>query len=191
MTHSTTEEYDTDTGADNEYDEVEDTDADDLDVDVDPDADDDAEDEVEAPAEGEAKPKKEKQRSRGDLPEGLVTPVGLAKILTERGLGGKTDDGDNKVVPPQVVYSYINNAPADSQYPGQTVRDSIGAERRNVCEIEAGVAWWEAKNRRAAARKANAAEKAKKAAEKAAKAAEGAQPSEAAAEASGPVEEAE
>jgi len=106
----------------------------------------------------EAKPPKEK--ARGELPDNLVTPVGLAHVLTERGLGGKNEDGANKEVPPQVVYSYIKNAPAAHPYPGGTVQDSLGKDRDNVVDIEAGVAWWTAKNERAAARRANAAAKA-------------------------------
>jgi FKBP-type peptidyl-prolyl cis-trans isomerase len=162
----------------------------DVDVDIDPDS--DAEDEVVASEAAGEKPKatkKVKEKARGDLPDGFVTPVGLAKVLTERGLGGQNEDGSNKIVPPQVVYSYIKNAPADSRYPGQTVQDSLGKDRDNVVEIEAGCEWWKAKNERAAARKANAAAKAAQKAEAAKKKAE-ATPTATEAD-SGPVEEAE
>src|SRR5690242_5303887 len=88
-----------------EVEPVEDVQGEDLDVEILPE---DPEEETVAEGdeatEKEAKPKKEK--ARGDLPEGYVTPVGLAKELTRLGLG--KDGGD---VPPQMVYSYIKNAP--------------------------------------------------------------------------------
>jgi hypothetical protein len=147
-------------------------------VDVDYDGGDGEDDEVEfvptadASATATDKPAKEKappkEKARGELAEGLVTPVGLAHVLTERGLGGKDEDGANKVVPPQVVYSYIKNAPAAHPFPGGTVKDSLGKDRDNVVEVEAGVKWWADKNERAAARRANAAKKAQDLAAKAA-----------------------
>jgi hypothetical protein len=102
-----------------------------------------------------AKPK------RGDLPEGYVTPVGLAKLLTKEGLGGQDEEGNNKVVPPQVVYSYIKNAPKDHPFPLEDVEDSNG-QLRPALVAEAGLQWWREKNERVAARKANAADKASK-----------------------------
>jgi hypothetical protein len=137
----------------------------------------------------EAKPPKEK--ARGDLPEGFVTPVGLAHVLTERGLGGKEEDGSNKTVQPQVVYSYIKNAPAAYPFPGGTVKDSLGKDRDNVVEVEKGVAWWEAKNQRAAERRANASKKAQEAAAKAAAKAAGTSTPAETAEAAPVAEEAE
>ena len=125
------------------------------------------EDEVKAP-------KAKKEPKRGDLPEGYVTPVGLAKELTERGLHINRE-GEAVEVKPQMVYSYIKNAPKDDPFPLETVTDSIGAER-NAVVLEAGIAWWERKNERTAARKANAQAKAeakaKRAEEKAAREAE-------------------
>jgi hypothetical protein len=111
--------------------------------------------------------KKVKEPARGDLPDGYVTPVGLAKILTERKLH---TDRDNKVVEvkPQMVYSYIKNAPKDHPFPMETVKDSIGVDRFAV-KIDAAIKWWTEKNERVAERKANATAKEAKKAEKAAK----------------------
>jgi hypothetical protein len=140
-----------------------DTTSEDLDVDVPAETDDEVEEVAEAatadtPKKAAAKPK---EKSRGDLPEGYVTPVGLAKLLTEQGLGGQNEDGSNKEVKPQVVYSYIKNAPAAHPFPLETVTDSLGKERQALV-ADKGLDWWRAKNERAAARKANAAEKASK-----------------------------
>jgi predicted transcriptional regulator len=137
----------------------------------------------------EKAPKKKAEPKRGDLPEGYVTPIGLAKVLTERGLH-QNRAGETVEVRPQMVYSYIKNAPKDDAFPLETVTDSIGKERQAV-KTEDGVAWWERKNSRVEARKANAKEKADK---KAARAAEKAQAAEAEGEASeetAPTEEAE
>jgi ribosomal protein L12E/L44/L45/RPP1/RPP2 len=123
---------------------------------------------------------KSKEPARGQLPEGYVTPVGLAKVLTDRGLHTNRE-GEVVKVAPQMVYSYIKNAPKDDPFPLTTVTDSIGKERQAVL-VEDAVAWWERKNARTAARKQNAAAKAAaKAQREAAKAAEA--PAEAEAEA--------
>ena len=125
---------------------------------------------VDESSETEKAPKAKKEPTRGDLPEGFVTPVGFAKIATERELHTARDGGHE--VKPQMVYSYIKNAPKEDVFPIQEVEDSRGNTRQAVL-VEDGVAWWERKNERVAARKANAAEKAeKKAARAAAKAAE-------------------
>jgi len=168
------EDVDVDTGFDPEDDEVE----------VIPDA----------PTESDGEPKaaatkkEPKKPARGDLPEGYVTPVGLAKIITEKGLHGTEEDGSNRVCPPQVVYSYIKNAPKEHPFPLETVKDSVG-QPRQALKADAGVSWWEEKNKRVAERKQNAADKAAKAAARAA-----AKPSEAEAagtEDAAPAEEAE
>lgn len=118
--------------------------------------------------EGAEKPAKaKKEPSRGDLPEGYVTPVGLATVLSERKLHTNRD-GETVNVKPQMVYSYMKNAPKDDPFPLETITDSIGKERQAV-QIEAGVAWWIRKNERTAQRKQNAADKAAKKAERAAK----------------------
>lgn len=132
-------------------------------------------------AEKPAKVKKEPVR--GELPEGYVTNVGLAKILSERGLH-TNKSGEVVEVKPQMVYSYEKNAGESDPFPTEIVTDSLGKERRAV-QIEAGVAWWVRKNERAAERKANAGVKAaEKAAKAAAKAeADAAEPTEAVTEA--------
>jgi hypothetical protein len=165
-----------------------------FDEDVDFDGNDGEDDEVEFVADGTAtgtngaaKPAKApKEPARGALPDGYVTPVGLAHELNKRQLG-KTDEAGNYVeIPPQQVYSYIRNAPAAHPFPLEELNDSLGKPRK-VVRIDAGVQWWEAKNERAAARKNNAAAKAQAAAAKA-------QPSETptvSADDAGPMEEAE
>lgn len=128
-------------------------------------------DEQEIAAEGTEKPAKEpkakKEPARGELPEGYVTPVGLTKILNEKQLH-RNREGEVAELRPQMTYSYIKNAPKDNPFPMEKVTDSLGKEREAV-KVDAALAWWVAKNERAAARKANAADKASK---KAAKAAE-------------------
>jgi hypothetical protein len=118
-------------------------------------------DATEAPKE----PKAKAAPKRGELPEGYVTPVQLAKVITEKGL--HTDREGGHEVKPQMVYSYIKNSPKEDPFPISTVTDSIGVERQALLEDE-GVAWWERKNERVAARKANAEQKATAKAERAA-----------------------
>lgn len=126
-------------------------------------------DEVETVAEQteEKQPKAKKEPARGELPEGYVTPIGFAKILGERGLQRNRGGEVVTDVRPQMVYSYIKNAPKDDAFPLETITDSIGKERQ-VVNVEAGVEWWERKNERTATRKQNAADKATKKAERAA-----------------------
>jgi hypothetical protein len=135
-------------------------------------ADDGVEDTTGSEETTEKTPKAKKEPARGELPEGYVTPIGLAKEISARGLH-QNRDGVTEDVKPQMVYSYIKNAPKDHPFPLETVQDSLGHDRQAL-QLEAGVEWWVAKNERAAARKASAAEKAaakeQRAAEKAAKA---------------------
>jgi hypothetical protein len=165
-----------------------------TDLDVDVNTNDDETETISAPAtvEGETKEKTKKEPARGTLPDGYVTPVGLAKVLTEPKEDGTfyhtgQKDPNNHVVAPQMVYSYMKNAKKDDPFPLETVTDSLGHERQAL-RLEAGIAWWERKNARANERRQNAAEKAAKAAEKAAAApatteAEGSEPQEATVEA--------
>lgn len=145
------------------------TDSPDVDVDVNDEIEDTGvSDETETVAEKPAKePKQKKEPVRGDLPEGYVTPIGLAKALTERQLHTNRE-GQIVPVAPQMVYSYIKNAPKEHPFPMETVQDSLGHDRQ-VVKLDAGIEWWTAKNARAAARKAFAADKATKKAEAAAK----------------------
>lgn len=117
----------------------------------------------EASEEGKT-PKAKKEPKRGELPEGYVTPIGLAHELTKRGLH-QNRAGETVEVRPQMVYSYMKNAPKDDAFPSETVTDSIGAER-NAVKLDAGIAWWERKNERVSQRKANAAAKAEKKAQR-------------------------
>lgn len=128
-----------------------------LDVDVET-VDDETED-VAAPAAKE--PKAKKEPARGDLPEGHVTPVGLAKLITERG-EHTNRDGEVVELKPQMVYSYIKNAPKDDPFPFvEGLTDSLGKPRQAATVADA-LAWWDRKKTRAGERKANAAAKAEK-----------------------------
>jgi hypothetical protein len=113
---------------------------------------------------GEADPSKNsapKAPKRGELPEGFVTPTGLAKVLTERGLH-RTRDGKPGEVKPQMVYSYIKNASKEDPHPAvQEMQDKNGVTRK-VVNLDESIAWWERKAAKAEARKTAAAEKAAK-----------------------------
>jgi len=145
-------------------------------------------DEVEATADAPKAAKVKKEPARGDLPEGFVTPIGFAKILSEKGLQKDRAGEVVKDVRPQMVYSYIKNAPKDDAFPLEDVTDSIG-KTRSVVNIEKGLDWWTRKNDRTEARKTNAAAKEAKKAEKAA--AKAAEPADAAAETNSQAVEAE
>lgn len=119
-------------------------------------------DEADAPeattetAKAEGKPAKEKKApARPPVPEGFITPVAFAKILTERG---------DKEVPPQYVYSTIRSS-STGKNPLPTYSEG---GRDNLLKLDEALAWWDEKNKRVAERAANAATKAEKAKEKAA-----------------------
>jgi hypothetical protein len=142
----------------------------DFDVDVDaPEVTQNAEDTVDVPAETaeKAKAEKKKESTRPPVPEGKVSPVAFAKILSEHlrkphdTLGTRLEEG--KSVAPQVVYSYIKNNGADSKNPFPTEK---AEGRAAVVDAEAGLKWWDEKDLRVKASKDG---KAQKAAEKAAK----------------------
>jgi hypothetical protein len=134
---------------------------------------------TEAASNGESKPAKAaKEPARGDLPDGFVTPVGLAKKLSEPKDGNKenddasnwyhTDKNGSHEVKPQMVYSYKNNATKEDPFPIQTIKDSLSKDR-DVVKLDEGLAWWDRKNERVQGRKANAAAKVAAKAEKASK----------------------
>jgi len=133
---------------------------DDDNLDVDLPTDDDTD---EVPAEGDASAEKPAKATKSTTPrvkapEGFVKPVEFAKILGEH-LG--------KVVPPQVVYSYIkNNQGEGARHPFPTHEVAGYAW---YIKAEEGLAWWDEKNGRVAASKE---ERAAKAAKKVAAAAE-------------------
>jgi hypothetical protein len=130
-----------------------------------------------------AAPKEPKVPARGDLPDGYVTPVGFAKVLSQPIDGNAentvddnfrhTDKNGSHEVKPQMVYSYMRNASKTNPFPVETIKDSLGHDRQ-VLKVEAGLAWWDAKNSRVQERKANAAAKVEKAASKASQATNGA-----------------
>jgi hypothetical protein len=104
---------------------------------------------------GEAKAAKATSTPRTKAPEGFVKPVEFAKLLSAH---------VGKVVPPQVVYSYLKNNGPESKNPFPV--HAIDGYDWYV-KPEEGLAWWDAKNERVAAGKAQRAEKAAKAAAKA------------------------
>jgi len=134
---------------------------------------------------------KAKEKARGDLPEGYVTPVGLAHALTEHYKATNPSKLNSAgEFASQMVYSYVKNAPKDRPFPMETIKDSIGKDRQ-VVKLEAGLEWFKQKDAQVKERKDNAAAKAAAKAERAAaKPAEGAATEAAPADAT-PVEEAE
>jgi hypothetical protein len=183
--------------------------------------DDEAEDVAVPDGEG-AKPATEKVAkapARVAPPEGYITPVAFAKVLTEHlsgkkyqnknGFVGRAADGatvDLKVnpIPPQYIYSMINqgNKPNAknpvptyvSAHDGQVYKtgeqpEGVALARVNLMDATEALAWWDAKDERVAASRQAKAEKAAKAAEKAAAAPAVGQPANEAP--SAPVEEAE
>jgi len=144
---------------------VEEPEVEDFDVDT---ADEDLEDVEET---GDETPKVKAEKApvapkRGDLPDGWVTPVAFAKYMTENQLH-HDKEGNVAELRPQVVYSYIKNAPKDNPFPNselgklKTIEDSNGIAR-GAFKLADGLAWWEDRKQRAEARKANAAAKAEK-----------------------------
>jgi|SRR5688500_2806088 len=129
-----------------------------------------AEDTVaEAPVatEGEKPAKEKKESTRPPVPEGKVSPVAFAKILSEHKTAQareKDPEAAAVVVAPQVVYSYIKNNGPESKNPFPATK---AEGRAAVVDPEAALAWWDAKDARVAATKASAAEKAKAKADKA------------------------
>jgi hypothetical protein len=113
-------------------------------------------------AEGDKPAKAAKESTRPPVPEGKVSPVHFAKLLTAHLIKeGRLEEG--KSVAPQVVYSYIKNNGPESKNPFPFDKSE---GRAAVIEPSAGIAWWDAKDERVKASKAAAAEKATKKAEK-------------------------
>jgi hypothetical protein len=136
-----------DAGTENELDLEVNDDAN-LDVDI------PADDETDVPvSEGdETKAAKPAKATRPKAPEGFVKPVEFAKILSAH---------LDKVVPPQVVYSYVKNNQGDTaKNPFPVHTGSDGYEW--YIKPEEGLKWWDNKNARVTASKAAKAEKAAK-----------------------------
>lgn len=146
-----------------------------FDVDVDAPEAVEAEDTVEAPKAADEKPAKEPKNTRPAVPEGKVSPVAFAKILTEHlrqpheTLGTRLNE--NQAVAPQVVYSYIKNNAEGSKNPFPAQKSE---GRAAVVDPQAGLEWWDAKDLRVKAQKdGKAAKDAAKAAKASEKPAEG------------------
>jgi hypothetical protein len=138
------------------------------DADVDVDAPEAAEDSVEEGTAEAPKAEKKKKSTRAPVPEGFISPVAFAKVLTEHlkqdhpELGVRLEA--DKEIRPQVVYSYIKNNPSGGKYPFPT---HAAEGRAFVIKADEGLQWWDEKDLRVRASKAAKAEKeAKKAAAK-------------------------
>jgi hypothetical protein len=120
------------------------------------------------------KAKEKKESTRPPVPEGKVSPVAFAKILSEhktKQAREKDPEAAEVTIAPQVVYSYIKNNGEGSKNPFPATKSE---GRAAVVDADAAIAWWDAKDARVAESKKAAAEKAAKKAEKAtAKPAEG------------------
>jgi hypothetical protein len=136
----------------------------DVDLDVDTSAEEDGVVES-TEATAEKAPKAKKEPVRGELHEGYVTPVGLAKVITEKGLHTNRE-GAVTTLAPQMVYSYIKNAPKEDPFPFEEGYKDQSDKPRQAAKLEDALAWWDRKRVRAGERKANAAAKASKKAEK-------------------------
>jgi hypothetical protein len=124
-----------------------------------------AEDTVTAPTSGETAPTEKpakKESTRPPVPEGKVSPVAFAKLLSEH-LTAKAKEKDANAadvnVAPQVVYSYIKNNGPESKNPFPAEK---AEGRAAVVDPQAGLDWWDAKDARVAAQKSAAADKAAK-----------------------------
>jgi len=139
----------------------------DQDVDVDAPAVADAEDSVATTQPVEPAKTETKAPARPPVPEGKVSPVAFAKLLSAH-LTAKARETDSEAaeitVAPQVVYSYIkNNGPTSKNpFPSEPAEG-----RAAVVDAEKAIAWWEAKDARVKASKVAAKEKADKKAAKA------------------------
>jgi hypothetical protein len=122
-----------------------------------------------APAEGKTE-KQPKAPARPPVPEGYVTPVAFAKVLTEHleAKGYENSKGPVTVasnpIPPQMVYSYLKNSGPGSK--NEWPRYEEGG-RKNLVKVEESLEWWDALIERVAASKQAAKAKADKKAAKA------------------------
>jgi hypothetical protein len=102
----------------------------------------------EAPT-AEAKPK----QKRDPLLEGVGTPVDLANLLNKP----VNEGGRDAKVRPQQIYGYLRNDNAGFR---EAVNARTHTDSRNILDLAAGLAWWDAKEVRKAERTAKAAAKA-------------------------------
>jgi hypothetical protein len=161
--------------------------------------DDEAEDTVADGAAGEGAkqekaPKEPKAPARATPPDGLITPVQFAKVLTEhleaKGFSNKNGPVTAKSatspgnpIPPQYIYSMLSQSQKPnaknpvptyvSDHAGNVYKTGEQPEgtplaRVNLLKETEALAWWDEKDSRVAASKTAKAEKAAKAAEKAA-----------------------
>jgi hypothetical protein len=114
------------------------------------------------PNKANAKPK---APARPPVPEGYVSPVAFAKILTEHleAKGAENSKGkitvESNPIPPQMVYSYLKNAGETSKNPWPRYEEG---QRKNLLKVDESLAWWDALTERVSASRANATAKAEK-----------------------------
>jgi hypothetical protein len=107
---------------------------------------------AETPAEPSTDGEKAK-RKRDALPEGVGTPVDLANLLNK-----PMDEGGRAAnVRPQQIYGYLRNDNAQFR---TAVNARTHSDGRNILDLDAGLAWWDAKEQRKAERAAKAQAKA-------------------------------
>ncbi len=137
-----------------------------------------------------------KEPARPPVPEGYVSPVAFAKILsghlskkaTEKAREADPNAEEVKIeIKPQMIYSYMKNAHPSTNSKNPWPRYSEGG-RENLLKVEESLAWWDAKDARVASSKET---QAAKAAKKAAKGTSEQAAAETGEVATGPVEEAE
>jgi hypothetical protein len=140
-----------------------------------------------------AAPKAEKKPARPAVPAGYIAPVEFAKRLTEHlekqgksnkngPITTKSAESAGNPIPPQYIYSMINQSRRESSKnpiptyvstkDGQIFKtgeapEGTKIERENLLVLEEALGWWDAKDRRVAASKAEKAQKEQAKAEKA------------------------
>jgi hypothetical protein len=116
--------------------------------------------------EGESKAPAKPKNPRWTPPEGFVTLVGAAKVITDKGLYFPRGSETPGELPSQQVYSLANGSSKTDPFP-ETKFDDEGNQsetgQHRAVKVEDLVAWWERKNTRVKERAANAKDKAEKA----------------------------
>jgi hypothetical protein len=106
---------------------------------------DETEDLTDAPEDTEQEAAEETQSKKDPLPEGYLTPVGFTKLLAE-----PVDEGGRGTeIRPQQVYGYARN---NKQFKEDVVEEHT--DGRVILNVEAALAWWDAKEERKAERAA-------------------------------------
>jgi hypothetical protein len=126
---------------------------------------------------GESKAPKAAKNPRWSPPEGYVTLVKAAKVITDAKLYFPRDSNVPAELPSQQIYSLANGSSKTDPFPQVWFNDDGTPSEGNVptnhraVKPEELTAWWERKNERVKTRAANAAQKATKSKDKPAAAA--------------------